>query len=225
MSLVVKLGGSVLAPDFTNSRFSEFAKIILQLNDKIDDKVFVVTGGGALARQYIGVAERLNASHAVRDLLGIGVSQLNAQLLIAAVGEQAYPEPPRNYEQALHAGTLASIIIMGGVVPGQTTDAVAAILSEYTNARCLIRVTTVDGVYTSDPRTNPDAKLLSRLTHDELVEVVMHQEITAGSNNVFDSMGAKILQRSKIPMTIVNGKEPSNILRAANGEQVGSRVE
>jgi uridylate kinase len=222
MRIVIKVGGSAIAPSLEARRFSEYARVIKSLAK--DHTVLVVVGGGTPAREYISVSKELNASNALRDLIGIGVSRLNARLLISAMDDAAYPEPPRDYQEANLAMYSGKIVIMGGVQPGQTTDAVAAILAEYVHADLLIRTTSVDGVYTGDPKVDRAAKKIDNMTPQQLLELVARMEMTAGANNIFDMLGAQIIKRSHIPMMVINGQDPRNIIEAVNGKPIGTRI-
>jgi uridylate kinase len=222
MRIVIKVGGSAIAPSLEARRFSEYARVIRSLAK--DHTVLVVVGGGTPAREYINVTKELKASNAMRDLIGIGVSRLNARLLISAMNDSAYPEPPRDYQEANLAMYSGKIVIMGGVQPGQTTDAVAAILAEYVHADLLIRTTSVDGVYTADPKLDKNAKKIDRMTSQELLELVASMEMTAGANNIFDMLGAQIIKRSRIPMVIISGHDPNNIIEAVNGKPIGTLI-
>lgn len=222
MRIVIKVGGSAIAPSLEAKRFSDYARVIRSLAK--DHTVLVVVGGGTPAREYINVTKELNASNALRDLIGIGVSRLNARLLISAMNDAAYPEPPHDYQEANLAMYSGKIVIMGGVQPGQTTDAVAAILAEYVNADLLIRTTSVDGVYTADPKLDKAAKKIDRMTPQQLLELVAKMEMTAGANNIFDMLGAQVIKRSHIPMVIISGHDPKNILEAVQGKPIGTLI-
>ena len=93
---------------------------------------------------------------------------------------------------------------MGGLIPGQTTDAVSAVLAEYVGADLLINATSVDGVYTSDPNIDKNAKKLTSMTPSELVEIVMKIDMAAGSNSPLDPLAAKIIQRCGIKTIVVD---------------------
>lgn len=222
MRIVIKVGGSAIAPSLEAKRFSDYARVIKSLAK--EHTVLVVVGGGTPARQYINVTKELNASNALRDLIGIGVSRLNARLLISAMNDSAYPEPPRDYQEANLAMYSGKIVIMGGVQPGQTTDAVAAILAEYVHADLLIRTTSVDGVYTADPKVDKSAKKIDHMTPQELLELVVKMEMTAGANNIFDMLGAQIVKRSHIPMVVIGGNDPNNIIEAVSGKKIGTLI-
>ncbi|MEM2934074.1 MAG: UMP kinase, partial [Methanocellales archaeon] len=192
--------------------FAEYARVIKKIAKK--HKVVVVTGGGAIARNYIDAARKLGADEASCDLIGIEVTRLNARLFISALRPDAYPEPALDYKEAESALSSGKIVVMGGVAPGQTTDAVAAILAEYLKADLLVNATSVDGVYSADPKLDPNARKFDKLSPSELVDIVMKIEMKAGSKSPIDPLSAKIIERSKIPTIILNGENPRNLLDA-----------
>ncbi len=223
MKIVVSVGGSVLARDLSPGRFRGYAAALSEISKK--NTVFVVTGGGKAAREYIQAARELGADESTCDLIGIELTRLNARLLIAALGDAAYYEPPLNYKEARNAGLTGKIVVMGGVTPGQTTDAVSAVLAEYTGADLLINATSIDGVYTSDPKKNRDARKFDSMTPRQLIEIVMKTEMVAGANSPTDLLAAKIIERSNIRTIVLNGEEPQNIVDAVSGKYCGTVIE
>ncbi len=185
--------------------------------------VFVVVGGGATARDYIGMARTFDADEAFCDLIGIAVTRLNARLLIAALGSAAYPVPPETQEDASVAAAFSGrIVVMGGTTPGHTTDAVAAILAEYVHADILIDATSTNGIYTKDPKKHPDAVKLDELSPARLVEIIAAERMEAGANLPLDMLAAKIIERSGILTVVLDGREPGQVVDAVNGKRVGT---
>ncbi|MBU4374188.1 MAG: UMP kinase [Euryarchaeota archaeon] len=223
MKIVVSVGGSVLARALAPEKFKSYAMALKKIVKK--NAVFVVTGGGQAARDYIGAARELGADEATCDLIGIELTRLNARLLIAALGDAAYHEPPLDYKQAKTASLGGRIVVMGGVSPGHTTDAVAAVLAEYVGAELLINATSIDGVYTADPKKNKDAKKFETMTPKQLIEVVMKTEMAAGANSPIDLLAAKIIERSSIKTIVLDGENPKNIMDAVNGKHEGTVIE
>lgn len=222
MKIVVSVGGSVLARVLSPEKFRSYAAALKDISKK--NAVFIVTGGGKAARDYIGVARDLDADEATCDLIGIELTRLNARLLIAALGDDAYYEPPRNYKEAKNASLSGKIVVMGGVTPGQTTDAVSAVLAEYIGADMLINATAIDGVYTSDPKKNRDAKKFDSMTPQQLIEIVMKTEMVAGANSPVDLLAAKIIERSNIKTIVLNGEDPQSIVDAVSGKHKGTII-
>ncbi|MCX9084211.1 MAG: UMP kinase [Candidatus Methanoperedens sp.] len=223
MKIVVSIGGSVLARELQAEKFASYAEVMKEIGRQ--HTLFIITGGGKAAREYIKVARDLGSDEATCDLIGIELTRLNARLLIAALGDAAYYEPPLNYKEAKHASLTGKIIVMGGVTPGQTTDAVSAVLGEYTGADLLINATSIDGVYTSDPKKNKDAKKFETMTPHQLIEIVMKTEMVAGANSPFDLLAAKIIERSNIRTIVLNGEDPRNIFDAINKKNNGTIIE
>jgi uridylate kinase len=210
--VVISIGGSILASPRPNiSYIKDFAKVLKGLRAE-GILPMVVVGGGKVARDYQVHARELGSSEEFLDKIGIGVTRLNAMLLLAALGEDAVEEVPE--EPMEYSGD--KILVMGGVKPGQTTDAVAAQLAVINKAGLLVNATNVDGVYDSDPRENPDAKRFERLTFDELLNIVASDH-RAGMSAVFDPVAAGIVQHSKIRTLIVYGGEVENIKNAITG--------
>jgi uridylate kinase len=223
MKIIVSIGGSILAKELQPEKFKCYATVIKEIGK--NHTVFIVTGGGKAAREYIGVARDLGSDEATCDFIGIDITRLNARLLIAALGEAAYYEPPLNYKEARTASMTGKIVVMGGVTPGQTTDAVSAVLSEYIGADLLINATSIDGVYTSDPKKNKDAGKFETMTPHQLIEIVMKTEMVAGANSPIDLLAAKIIERSNIKTIVLNGENPQNILDAVSGKYRGTVIE
>ncbi len=208
-SLVISLGGSVLVPNLSGHRIAEYAAALRQVSEKF--RVFVVVGGGGEARRYIEVARSLGVDEGTCDEIGIRVTRLNAALLIAALGDSVYPRVAEDQEKALEYAVSGRIVVMGGVTPAQTTDAVSAVLAERTGADILINLTSVDGIYSADPKTDPSATRYAHLTPDRLAEIVSGSRLNAGSNTVMDAIAVKIIQRSSIPLLVLDGRKPENL--------------
>lgn len=218
-TVVLSLGGSVLigddGPDTAYIR--ALAKVLLGLSGKY--RLYVVTGGGKIARQYITAGRALGADESYLDEMGIEVTRLNARLLIAVLGERVNHSPARNYEEAVQLGRTHSIVVMGGVSPGITTDAVSALLAERVRAVRLVNATSVPGAFTADPKKDPAAELIPKMSHRELIALISGTPHAAGPNTVFDSVGAHVLERSKMPLMIVDGRDLKNLRDAVEGKK------
>ncbi|HPT38271.1 MAG TPA: UMP kinase, partial [Methanothrix sp.] len=164
------------------------------------------------------------ASEMFCDLIGIGATKINSALLVAALGEAAPQEIPDGYAEAARLAEPGKIVVMGGVAPGQTTDAVSALLAEYVHADKLIVATSVDGVYTADPEKDPSAKKITSMTHQELARMACQTEMKAGSRSPVDPLAAKIMERSAIPTSIVLGSRIENLRKGALGGHTGTEI-
>ncbi len=222
MIVVISIGGSVLMSDFSSSRVKEFARVIEEL--AADHQIFVVVGGGKVAREYIKLIRELGADETSCDYVGVDVTRINATVLASGI-KGAARKITRDFKDAYESSLNHSVVVMGGTFPGHTTDAVAALLAEYINADILLNATSVDGVYTADPRKE-QASRFEKISTTDLVEIVAQAEANAGSNTVLDLLAAKIIDRSKIKTLVFLGK-PENIQRALKGDikDIGTIIE
>ena len=184
----------------------------------------IVTGGGATARAYISVARELGVSESLCDQLGILASRLNARLLLDGLGEYAFPEVPVNIGKLKHYFASGKIVAMGGLTPGHSTNAVAAIAAETVGAELFVNATDVGGVYSSDPAKDKNAKLLERVTVPELMAILSKGEILAGAYDLMDPLALRIIQRSKLRTIVVDGREPANVAKALQNKKVGTEI-
>ena len=97
MIFVFSLGGSVVAGRDAQS-LKEYAEALKDI--AVEPQIFVVVGGGKIARESIEKARALGASEMFCDLIGIGATKLNSSLLVAALGESAPQEIPEGYAAA-----------------------------------------------------------------------------------------------------------------------------
>jgi len=213
MRVVVSIGGSVLAPDLDESVVREHAAAVEELL-AADVSTGLVVGGGAVARDYILAARELGENEIALDDMGIAVTRLNARLLIAALGDAAAPTPIESYDGGLEAMRRGDVPVLGGVAPGQTTDAVAAALAEYVEADLLVYATSVPGVFTADPNEADDAEHIESMTARDLVDVIVDTELVAGSSAPVDLLAAKLIERSGMRTIVLDGTAPGRIVDA-----------
>jgi uridylate kinase len=216
MLIVLSLGGSILAKNLDPDRFLKYAEVLRNISKK--HTLIVITGGGESARHYIGAARAIGANEVTCDYIGIEITRLNAQLLAAALGSDASPEIPTNYVEAAKAVRPGKVVVMGGVTPGQTTDAVAAILAEYLRADLLIIATSIDGVYSSDPNCDPTAVKFDKISPEKLINIVMAIEMKAGSKSPVDPVAAKIIERCKLDALVMDARNPAQLGEVLEGE-------
>ena len=222
-TVVISLGGSILIPSLENNTIQKYVPVLGEIAEH--HRLFVVVGGGGEARRYINVARNLGIDEGTSDEIGILVTRLNANLLIAALGDAAYPKVAESHAEAKKYAESKKIVVMGGITPGQTTDAVAAVLAERVGASVFINVTSVDGIYSADPKKDKKAKRYDTLTPQQLLEIVGVTGLTAGSNTVLDIIAARVVERSHIPLVVLDGRDPENLSRAIlTGRVKGSIV-
>lgn len=228
--VVVALGGSIVAPADPDPDYLE------QLLRRIEAwagkaRLLLVVGGGHPARRHIELARRLHVGEEDLDRIGIAATRLNAQFLQSALHARGVP-----VVRDVHHSTTATIAamekedrtaVMGGTAPGHSTDQVAAELAIGIGADRLVIVTNVDGVYTTDPRTDPDAEHRARLDFEELLQIIEEEEwTTAGAPGVIDGPATVLIATHGITTRVVNGADLDNLEHAImGGDFHGTHVE
>ncbi|TMI45062.1 UMP kinase [Candidatus Bathyarchaeota archaeon] len=223
MRAVVKLGGALFRRDPDVTALKEMGKVLGGFVAE-GNQLVLVAGGGENARTYISAARKLGAEESTCDLLGIQITRANAELLRLALGSIASSKIPTALSDLPHCAGSGKAVVMGGLQPGQSTSAVAALAAEITRAEILVNGTDVDGVYTEDPKKNPKAKLIRSVHVDKLLNWAMSGEVFAGRYELLDPLAIKIMQRARIPTRFVSLGDPSNVLAALQGKDIGTRV-
>lgn len=222
MRIVAAIGGSILIQEFDSKKFKEYAEILKSLSE--EHELFIVVGGGKPAREYIKVVRELECGEAKCDDIGIEVTRINAKLLLSALENKAYQKVPHNFQEALEYSSNGKIVVMGGTEPAHSTDAVAAILAEYVKADLLVNLTSVDGMYNKDPNKFSDAELINEITASDMMEFIKGKDVKAGTYEFFDMTAIQMIKRSSLETVICNGDNPKNLIKAINGEKIGTKV-
>ena len=220
MKIVFDLGGSVINPKGfpDTSLVKKFSRLVLGLYKK-KHQIVIVTGGGGLAKKYIGLAEPFNPPREFLDNIGIRATRMNAMLLIASLGSSVYERPVQNIEDFEHAISSKKIVVMGGTVPRQTTDAVAVAAAEFMGADLIIIATDVKGVYDKDPNKFKGAKLYEKMKSQQMLKLMKKGEFKAGWSPVIDPVAAHLLVRAKIKTIVLDGRNLKNMGSAIGGKK------
>lgn len=224
MRVVLRIGGSIVASPIRPDLIGKYANIAVKVRRK-NHELGVVVGGGALAREFIAVAKDLGLDQRAQDDLAISVSRLHAQLLIEKLGEHGCSNVQRTIQEAIDCIQKGRIAVMGGLKPGITTDAVAALLTERLGADLYIKATDREGVFDKDPRKYPDAEKLDHLSWNELTAILTESRHEAGMHQILDPEAVRILSKRKVKVIVVNGVRTANVLRAVEGERVGTLID
>ena len=185
--VVLKIGGSVLFPDGPDIQNIQKLKKLVK---SMKGKVAIVVGGGKFNAVYADKLRKLRVDEAFGDLVGINFSHLNAKIIAKIVGG-TYVNNFENLDRV-------KLPVTGGQTPGQSTDAVAAVLAELTGDK-LVLVKDVGGIFTDNPKKNPKAKLIKKMNFKQLVEFASKEEFGAKAYGVMDLQACRIVARSKIP--------------------------
>src|SRR6266542_1441487 len=196
--VVVSLGGSVLVPGDDDARYLRtLAALLRDVSTRV--RVFVVTGGGRIARYYIETGRALGIGERTLDEFGIAVTRLNARLLAAALGGRVNREPATTYAEAANLARRHPIVLMAGTRPGHTTDRVSASLARFVRAARIVNATSVDGVYTSDPKADPGGRRIARRRCTAPASVACAGPADADRSIAFAHVAARVLARDRTP--------------------------
>ena len=228
--IILKLSGETLAPvnksgSFDASRVDRAAEAIIRLHD-MGVQVGIVLGGGNIWRGRF--SDEMNPVNA--DQMGMLATIINAlavQDAIVRLGRKAtvltaqeMTRFARLYTRDTALGLMEAgeiVLLSGGSGnPFFTTDTAAALRAAELNADAVFKGTTVEGVFDSDPRKNPNAKLIKDITYQEAIEKGLR---------VMDLTAFMLCMEQKIPEIRVFAMDDlDNILRVAAGEKLGTVV-
>jgi uridylate kinase len=228
--IVIAIGGSLLRPEVEEKH--------LWLNDLIGiirervaagDRLGLVIGGGAPAREGITLAKPLITDDYHLDKIGIAATRLNATIIREAFTDGGISVSgiiPTSVNEAIQLLEERPVVVMGGTEPGHTTDAVAVRLAASVNAKKCIIATNVAKVFDEDPRKNPNAKSFDNLTHNELQQIVgpaEHKE--AGRSSVVDPIAVLEASKENLELNIIDGRRISLIKQTILGlEFKGTKI-
>ena len=228
--VLLKLSGEVFGggrvgvdPDVVNGIAREIAAVV-----RTGVQVAVVVGGGNFFRgaelqqrgvdrsraDYMGMLGTVMNCLALQDFLEKQGVETRVQTAIA-MGQVAEPYIPRRAMRHLDKGRVV-IFGAGAGMPYFSTDTVAAQRALEIGAQVILMGKQgVDGVYDSDPNTNPDAVKFDQLSYDEF--------LTRGLK-VADATAISLCRDNKIDMIVFNLSEEGNIARVVAGEKIGTTV-
>ncbi len=216
MHVVLSIGGSAVVPE-GKPNVALLRKLAAMLRQS-KNSFGIVVGGGPPARTYANAARELGAGEFDADQIAIMSTKQNAKLVLAALGDMAPPEVAHSFEKARSLATGHKAVVMGGTIPGITTDADSVLLAEATGAKRLVNVSNVSGIYDSDPKKNAKAKKFDSMSYDQLITLAMSSDKrTAGTNFVFDLLACKLIARSKIETHFVSWKDLDGVKAAIEG--------
>ncbi|MCH7665369.1 MAG: UMP kinase [Acidobacteria bacterium] len=228
--IMLKLSGEALMGD---KGFGIEEPIVAQIADeirKVHDlgvEVSIVVGGGNIIRGL--AASHRGLDRVTGDYMGMLATVINALALQDALEKRGVTtrvqtaidirevaEPFIRRRAMRHLEKARIVIFAAGTGnPFFTTDSAAALRANEIQAEVLLKATSVDGVYTSDPATDPDAKLLECLTYQEVLERNLR---------VMDATAISLCRDNAVPIVVFKLLEPGNVRRVVCGEKVGSWI-
>jgi len=232
--VVLKLSGEAFAPPEIG--YGIDAGIVQRIAQEISDarrdlglEVAVVVGGGNIWRGLSGESRGMDRARA--DYMGMLATVINALALQDALeaidqptrvqtaismSQVAEPYIPLRAMRHLEKGRVV-VFAAGTGNPFFTTDTTAALRAAEVRADALLKGTHsgVDGVYTDDPRTNPEARRYKRVSYLDVIKKGL---------KVMDSTAITFCMDNKLPIVVFNMSEPGNIRTALAGGDIGTIV-
>jgi uridylate kinase len=227
---MLKLSGEAL---MGSQPFGIDPKVVKSIADELADvvelgiQVAIVVGGGNIIR---GVsAHEQGIDRITGDSMGMLATVINALALSSALEQLEVPtrvqtaiemhqvaEPFIRRRAIRHLEKNRVVVFAAGTGnPFFTTDSAAALRANEIHAEVLMKATKVDGVYTADPVTDPDARLMPRLDY---------QEVLQRGLRVMDAAAISLCMESQIPIQIFNIHKPGILRRVVLGEDMGSLI-
>ena len=205
----------------------ELAQEVKQAKDE-GWEICLVIGGGNIFRGMAGAAQGMDRAQA--DYMGMLATVMNALAMQSALEQLGVPtrvqsavqmdqvcEPVirRRAERHLEKGRI--VIFAAGVgAPYFTTDSGAALRAAEMRCDALFKGTSVDGVYDSDPKKNPQAKRYDSVTYDKVL---------ADNLRVMDASAVALCRDNNIPIVVFSIREKGNLARVLAGEGVQTIVQ
>ncbi len=188
----------------------------------------VVVGGGNFIRGAT-FSEDGHIPRATADYMGMLATVLNAVALqetmerfgqptrvMSAISVHSVSEPFIRRRAIRHLEKGRAVILAAGTGnPFFTTDTCAALRATEIGADVLLKATKVDGIYTADPKKEPNAKLLSNVSYEQVIRDELR---------VMDQTAFVMCKERKIPLVVFNLKTQGNIARVMRGEKVGTKI-
>ena len=165
----------------------------------------IITGGGKLCRNYQNVAKEISEpSDEDLDWIGIASLKLNAELLRVIFGKYAHNQVVSNlYEDIIFK---EPIVIGSAYKPGQSTDWGAVIAAENVGSKIVINLSNTDYVYDSDPKKNPEAKKIEKISWEEYRNLIP-KDWNPGLNSPFDPIASKKAEELGIEVCFISGSD------------------
>lgn len=229
--VILKLSGEALAGKngiLDQRKLATVARIVKQIHDS-GVGVGIVVGAGNIWRGRL--AESIGIEQSTGDYMGMLGTIINALAIQSAVeknGVVCKVQSTINVNQvcepyirrrAVHHLDKGEVVIFAGGTgnPYFTTDTTATLRALEVGAEAILMAKNgVDGVFDSDPRVNPDAKLLPTLSFREVIERKL---------GVMDLTAVAMLEGKNIKIHVFNMENEENFFRVLRGEQVGTIIQ
>jgi len=211
--IVVSVGGSLIVPDHIDTDFLTNLKALILEKVQRGFTFSIIAGGGKTARRYQDAANAVTPlSPQDTDWIGIHSTRLNAQLLRNIFAGYAHSQIIKNPTIDIDADE--PVIIAAGWQPGCSTDYDAVLVARNLGAKRLVNLSNIDYAYDSDPKKNPNAKKIEKISWADFRKLIP-DHWDPGLSSPFDPIAAKEAEAIGLEVAIINGaklEEFSNYL-------------
>jgi len=222
MVTVVSLGGSIVAPDKVDTEFlRNFSDLIQSFIETDSERRFIfVVGGGGPARQwqsaYREIADGKIIHNDEADWIGIMATRLNAQLIKALMCRWCNQEVITNPCEV--DPMTGHVLVAAGWKPGFSTDYDAVLLAERFGADTVINLSNIEKVYTADPKTDPNARPIEKISWKDF-RAMIGDDWIPGKNVPFDPVASRHAEKIGIKVICAGGKNLDNFKKILGGEE------
>lgn len=220
---ILSVGGSIIIPKtgFDIPFLKKFRALILSRVKK-GERFILVIGGGTTCRNYQNAARQVTKlTDGDLDMIGIASTLFNAEFVKFLFKGYAHPEVLTNPTKKIF--TVKPIIVASGWKPGHSTDADAVLAARAYGANEVINLSNVDYIYDRDPRVNPRAKKIRRISWKDFRKIV-GAEWTPGKNAPFDPVAAKKAEQIGLMVKFVKGTDLTEVSKALTGKSFSGTV-
>ena len=199
----MSVGGSLIVPDQIDTDFLSRFKTLLLEKAGAGFSFVIIAGGGKVCRRYQEAANAVTPlSQEDLDWLGIHVTRLNGQLLRNVFAKYAHPQVVR--DPTIPIDTDKPILIAAGWQPGCSTDYDAVLMAKNLGAKRLVNLSNIDYVYTADPREDPSAQKIEKISWADFRKLIP-EEWAPGLSAPFDPVAAREAEALGLEVAIING--------------------
>jgi uridylate kinase len=207
---VISLGGSLIVPEEIDVDFLKKFKEFILKRIKKKDRFILIAGGGKICRKYQQAASEISEiDNLERDWIGIHTTRLNAHLIKTIFKDIANPIVIKNPRDD-KVDFKESVLVGAGWKPGCSTDFDAVLIAKRFNAKSIINLSNVDYVYTADPKKDPNAKKIEKISWKDFKKIV-GDKWDPGLNAPFDPVASKEAEASNMSVAILNGRDLDNL--------------
>ncbi|MDR1211675.1 MAG: UMP kinase [Spirochaetaceae bacterium] len=226
MVTVISLGGSIVAPDKVDEDFLKGFLALTEALLKEDEKrrFIFVTGGGGPARTWQNAYRNISGSidNEEADWIGVMATRLNAQLIKALLGEYCTQDVVIDPTQV--GPFVGRVLVAAGWKPGFSSDYDAVLLAERFQADRVINLSNIEQVYTDDPRKNPEAKPIDRISWPDFIRLT-GDEWVPGKNVPFDPVASKHAAKIGVTVICAAGRDLKNLRKLLSGSDfIGTTI-